>query len=165
MTFYIKVTGNELLLELLCQLIIKRFIIFTHAPYRWTVGFLECYQKLQNSRNMATFIKCVFVFIQLYLITLFSSVALFCVCRRVMELLVQDWSLSPKLRLPAISRLQKVHNVDVTLQVLKSKGVDLKDEHGNCSCCDELQVEFLLNGVQSCQVKSILGKDNPKGKF
>ncbi|KAK2908196.1 abnormal spindle-like microcephaly-associated protein [Channa argus] len=50
---------------------------------------------------------------------------------RVMELLVQDWSLSAKLRLPAISRLQKVHNVDVALQVLKSKGVDLKDEHGN----------------------------------
>lgn len=50
--------------------------------------------------------------------------------RRVMELLIQDWSLSAKLRLPAISRLQKVHNVDVSLQVLKSKGVDLKDEHG-----------------------------------
>ncbi|XP_068445776.1 abnormal spindle-like microcephaly-associated protein [Clinocottus analis] len=50
---------------------------------------------------------------------------------RVMELLVQDWSLSAKLRLPAISRLQKVHNVDVALQVLKSKGVELKDEHGS----------------------------------
>lgn len=48
-----------------------------------------------------------------------------------MELLTQDWSLSAKLRLPAISRLQKVHNVDVAFQVLKSKGVDLKDEHGN----------------------------------
>lgn len=50
--------------------------------------------------------------------------------RRVMELLTQDWSLSPKLRLPAISRLQKVHNTDVALQVLKNKGVDLKDEQG-----------------------------------
>ncbi|KAM8874665.1 abnormal spindle-like microcephaly-associated protein isoform 2-T2 [Spinachia spinachia] len=50
---------------------------------------------------------------------------------RVMELLTQDWSLSAKLRLPAISRLQKVHNVDVSLQVLRSKGVDLKDEHGS----------------------------------
>ncbi|KAK7878782.1 hypothetical protein WMY93_030892 [Mugilogobius chulae] len=48
-----------------------------------------------------------------------------------MELLVQDWSLSLKLRLPAISRLQKVHNVDLALQVLKKKGVDLKDEHGS----------------------------------
>ncbi|XP_029988612.1 abnormal spindle-like microcephaly-associated protein [Sphaeramia orbicularis] len=50
---------------------------------------------------------------------------------RVMELLIQDWSLSAKLRLPAISRLQKVHNVDIALQVLKSKGVDLKDDHGS----------------------------------
>ncbi|XP_035863200.1 abnormal spindle-like microcephaly-associated protein isoform X1 [Sander lucioperca] len=50
---------------------------------------------------------------------------------RVMELLIQEWSLSAKLRLPAISRLQKVHNVDIALQVLKSKGVDLKDEHGS----------------------------------
>lgn len=48
-----------------------------------------------------------------------------------MELLVHDWTLSVKLRLPAISRLQKVHNVDVALQVLKSKGIDLKDERGN----------------------------------
>ncbi|XP_060934824.1 abnormal spindle-like microcephaly-associated protein [Limanda limanda] len=50
---------------------------------------------------------------------------------RVMELLVQDWSLSAKLRLPAISRLQKVHNVDVALQVLKSKNIELKDELGS----------------------------------
>ncbi|KAM9385755.1 abnormal spindle-like microcephaly-associated protein [Pholidichthys leucotaenia] len=49
----------------------------------------------------------------------------------VMELLIQNWSLSAKLRLPAISRLQKIHNVDVALQVLKCKGVDLKDEHGS----------------------------------
>lgn len=48
-----------------------------------------------------------------------------------MELLVQNWSLSAKLRLPAISRLQKVHNVDIALQVLKDKGIDLKDERGN----------------------------------
>nr|XP_020442858.1 abnormal spindle-like microcephaly-associated protein [Monopterus albus] len=50
---------------------------------------------------------------------------------RVMELLTQDWALLAKLRLPAISRLQKVHNVDIVLQVLKSKGVDLKDENGS----------------------------------
>ncbi|XP_073700281.1 abnormal spindle-like microcephaly-associated protein [Garra rufa] len=49
---------------------------------------------------------------------------------RVMELFTLDWTLSRKLRIPAISRLQKVHNVDVALQVLKDKGVDLKDEHG-----------------------------------
>ncbi|XP_054645334.1 abnormal spindle-like microcephaly-associated protein [Dunckerocampus dactyliophorus] len=50
---------------------------------------------------------------------------------RVMELLIKQWGLSAKLRLPAISRLQKVHNVDISLQVLKSQGVDLKDEHGH----------------------------------
>ncbi|XP_067272183.1 abnormal spindle-like microcephaly-associated protein [Pseudorasbora parva] len=49
---------------------------------------------------------------------------------RVMELFTLDWTLSRKLRIPAISRLQKVHNVEVALQVLKDKGVDLKDEHG-----------------------------------
>ncbi|XP_061739795.1 abnormal spindle-like microcephaly-associated protein isoform X2 [Nerophis ophidion] len=50
---------------------------------------------------------------------------------RVMELLTKQWALSAKLRLPAISRLQKVHNVDITFQVLKSRGVDLKDELGH----------------------------------
>ncbi|XP_057182279.1 abnormal spindle-like microcephaly-associated protein [Triplophysa rosa] len=49
---------------------------------------------------------------------------------RVMELFTVDWTLSRKLRIPAISRLQKVHNVDIALQVLKDKGVDLRDEHG-----------------------------------
>uniref|UniRef100_A0A8C1KKD0 Abnormal spindle microtubule assembly n=1 Tax=Cyprinus carpio TaxID=7962 RepID=A0A8C1KKD0_CYPCA len=49
---------------------------------------------------------------------------------RVMELFTLDWTLSRNLRIPAISRLQKVHNVDVALQVLKNKGVDLRDEHG-----------------------------------
>lgn len=64
--------------------------------------------------------------------------------RRVMELLIQDWSLTAKLRLPAISRLQKVHNVDMALQVLKSKGVDLKDEHGNSDFSPEQTAERLF---------------------
>lgn len=57
-----------------------------------------------------------------------------------MEVFTQDWTLSRKLRMPAISRLQKVHNVDLALQVLREKGLDLKDEHGTvklvlvCSC-------------------------------
>ncbi|KAM8883350.1 abnormal spindle-like microcephaly-associated protein isoform 2-T2 [Synchiropus picturatus] len=50
---------------------------------------------------------------------------------RVMELLLHQWTLSSKLRLPVVSRLQKVHNVDVTLQLLQSHGVQLKDEHGS----------------------------------
>uniref|UniRef100_A0A8C5W6Z5 Assembly factor for spindle microtubules n=1 Tax=Microcebus murinus TaxID=30608 RepID=A0A8C5W6Z5_MICMU len=50
---------------------------------------------------------------------------------RTMELLTQNWTLSKKLRIPAISRLQKMHNVDIVLQILKSRGIQLNDEHGN----------------------------------
>ncbi|XP_012662074.1 abnormal spindle-like microcephaly-associated protein isoform X2 [Otolemur garnettii] len=50
---------------------------------------------------------------------------------RTMELLTQNWTLSKKLRIPAISRLQKMHNVDIVLQILKSRGIQLSDEHGN----------------------------------
>ncbi|XP_042321051.1 abnormal spindle-like microcephaly-associated protein isoform X2 [Sceloporus undulatus] len=49
---------------------------------------------------------------------------------RALELLSSDWSLSKKLRIPAISRLQKMHNVNIVLQVLKDHGIDLKDEYG-----------------------------------
>ena len=47
-----------------------------------------------------------------------------------MELLTQNWNLSKKLRIPAISRLQKMHNVDIVLEILKSRGIQLNDEHG-----------------------------------
>lgn len=50
--------------------------------------------------------------------------------RRAMELLTKDWSLSKQLRVPAISRLQKMHNVDIVLNVLKERGVHLEDESG-----------------------------------
>ncbi|XP_055966704.1 abnormal spindle-like microcephaly-associated protein [Sorex fumeus] len=50
---------------------------------------------------------------------------------RAMELLTQDWTLSKKLRMPAISHLQKMHNVDIALHVLRSRGISLNDEHGN----------------------------------
>uniref|UniRef100_A0A8C0SK45 Assembly factor for spindle microtubules n=1 Tax=Canis lupus familiaris TaxID=9615 RepID=A0A8C0SK45_CANLF len=50
---------------------------------------------------------------------------------RIMELLTRDWNLSKKLRMPAISRLQKMHNVDIVLQILRSQGIQLNDEHGN----------------------------------
>ncbi|XP_022094618.1 abnormal spindle-like microcephaly-associated protein homolog [Acanthaster planci] len=41
---------------------------------------------------------------------------------RVVELLIHDWTLSSQLRVPAISRLQKIHNVEVTLKALKLDG-------------------------------------------
>ncbi|XP_078074264.1 abnormal spindle-like microcephaly-associated protein [Mustelus asterias] len=50
---------------------------------------------------------------------------------RAVELLTRNWKLSKQLRAPAISRLQKLHNVEVALSALKSHGVDLKDEQGN----------------------------------
>ncbi|NXU52506.1 ASPM protein, partial [Turnix velox] len=49
---------------------------------------------------------------------------------RTMELLTKNWNLSKQLRVPAISRLQKMHNVDIVLNVLKDQGINLKDESG-----------------------------------
>nr|XP_013816395.1 PREDICTED: abnormal spindle-like microcephaly-associated protein [Apteryx mantelli mantelli] len=49
---------------------------------------------------------------------------------RTMELLTKNWNLSKHLRVPAISRLQKMHNVDIVLNVLKERGIQLKDENG-----------------------------------
>ncbi|NXQ92322.1 ASPM protein, partial [Nyctibius grandis] len=49
---------------------------------------------------------------------------------RTMELLTKNWNLSKQLRVPAISRLQKMHNVDIVLNVLKERGINLKDESG-----------------------------------
>ncbi|NWX99142.1 ASPM protein, partial [Nothoprocta ornata] len=49
---------------------------------------------------------------------------------RTMELLTKNWNLSKHLRVPAISRLQKMHNVDIVLDVLKERGIHLKDESG-----------------------------------
>nr|XP_057929820.1 abnormal spindle-like microcephaly-associated protein [Doryrhamphus excisus] len=85
---------------------------------------------------------------------------------RVMELLIKQWGLSAKLRLPAISRLQKVHNVDITLQVLKSGGVDLKDEQGHAiesrDIVDghrERTLSLLWKIIFSHQVEVILDED------
>lgn len=50
--------------------------------------------------------------------------------RRTVELLTHSWDLSRRLRLPAISRLQKMHNVGLALQALRSRGVQLEDERG-----------------------------------
>ncbi|EPQ19444.1 Abnormal spindle-like microcephaly-associated protein like protein [Myotis brandtii] len=49
---------------------------------------------------------------------------------RTMELLTRNWDLSKQLRIPAISRLQKMHNVDLALQALQSRGISLQDEQG-----------------------------------
>ncbi|XP_065599126.1 abnormal spindle-like microcephaly-associated protein [Cyrtonyx montezumae] len=57
---------------------------------------------------------------------------------RAMELLTKDWNLSKQLRVPAISRLQKMHNVDIVLNVLKERGIRLKDESGASIDCRDI---------------------------
>ncbi|ETE70610.1 Abnormal spindle-like microcephaly-associated protein-like protein, partial [Ophiophagus hannah] len=50
---------------------------------------------------------------------------------RTLELLSSDWTPSKKLRVPAISRLQKMHNVKLAFEILNDHGIQLKDEHGS----------------------------------
>ena len=50
--------------------------------------------------------------------------------RRVLELLSGDWTLSGQLRVPAISRMQKVHNVGVTFAALTKTGADMASLKG-----------------------------------
>jgi abnormal spindle-like microcephaly-associated protein len=40
----------------------------------------------------------------------------------MMEIILQNRTLSRELRVPAVSRLQKIHNVDVALSALKDAG-------------------------------------------
>ncbi|XP_034979449.1 abnormal spindle-like microcephaly-associated protein [Zootoca vivipara] len=49
---------------------------------------------------------------------------------RALELLSSNWNLSKKLRVPAISRLQKMHNVKIAFEVLKDHKIQLEDERG-----------------------------------
>ena len=50
--------------------------------------------------------------------------ALFYLYRRVLELLCNKPELSKTLRVPAISRLQKVHNVEVVFKALGEQNID-----------------------------------------
>ena len=45
-------------------------------------------------------------------------------------MLTQDWKLSTSLRAPAISRLQKIHNVEVAFKELTHHGVELEGLRG-----------------------------------
>jgi len=44
-------------------------------------------------------------------------------CRRLIEVLTGSWTLSCELRVPAISRLQKIHNVSLVFNELARRGV------------------------------------------
>ncbi|XP_070581728.1 abnormal spindle-like microcephaly-associated protein homolog [Ptychodera flava] len=45
---------------------------------------------------------------------------------RIMELLTHKWTLTTQLRMPAISRLQKLHNVEVSLNAMREIGIDVE---------------------------------------
>lgn len=45
------------------------------------------------------------------------------VIRRLIEVLTGSWSLSSELRVPSISRLQKIHNVSLVFNELARRGV------------------------------------------
>lgn len=47
---------------------------------------------------------------------------------RVVELLTKQWFLSTKVRLPAVSRLQKVHNVGLALNFLATQGLQINQD-------------------------------------
>ncbi|KAM9326862.1 abnormal spindle-like microcephaly-associated protein [Gastrophryne carolinensis] len=88
---------------------------------------------------------------------------------RTMELLMQNWSLSKKLRVPAISRLQKMHNVEVALHVLAERGVKIQDERGVSVTSKDIvdrhrerTLALLWNIVFSFQVEVLLNIDHLK---
>ncbi|XP_075040271.1 abnormal spindle-like microcephaly-associated protein [Mixophyes fleayi] len=88
---------------------------------------------------------------------------------RTMELLTGNWSLSKKLRVPVISRFQKMHNVEVALQVLANRGVQIKDERGVCITSKDIvdrhrerTLALLWNIVFTFQVDFLLNLDHLK---
>ncbi|XP_077308892.1 abnormal spindle-like microcephaly-associated protein [Lithobates pipiens] len=88
---------------------------------------------------------------------------------RMMELLTHNWGLSKKLRVPAISRLQKMHNVEVALEVLTDRGVQIKDERGNAISSKDIvdrhrerTLALLWNIVLTFQVEVVLNVDHLK---
>ena len=45
-------------------------------------------------------------------------------------MLRQHWTLTRKMRVPAISRLQKIHNTEVYFETLSASGLDLSTVRG-----------------------------------
>ncbi|XP_069793951.1 abnormal spindle-like microcephaly-associated protein isoform X2 [Narcine bancroftii] len=84
---------------------------------------------------------------------------------RAVELLTQNWKLSKQLRVPAISRLQKLHNVKVALDALKNRVV-LQDERGNdidprdiVDGHREKTLALLWRIISAFQMKNLLNED------
>jgi len=89
--------------------------------------------------------------------TLSFDIFLMC-CSRVMEIILQNRTLSNELRVPPVSRLQKIHNVDVALWALKNAGYVLT---GNITAKDisdghrEKTLSLLWQIIYKFQVKSV----------
>lgn len=49
-------------------------------------------------------------------------------CRRILDLLEENVAMKRNLRVPAISRLQKIHNMDVVFTILKDIGIDMEKD-------------------------------------
>lgn len=49
-------------------------------------------------------------------------------CRRILDLLEEKTPSKRNLRVPAISRLQKIHNMDVVFAVLRDLGINMETD-------------------------------------
>lgn len=49
-------------------------------------------------------------------------------CRRILDLLEENVAMKRNLRVPAISRLQKIHNMDIAFTILKDIGIDMEKD-------------------------------------
>ncbi|VDI49418.1 abnormal spindle-like microcephaly-associated protein [Mytilus galloprovincialis] len=87
---------------------------------------------------------------------------------RVMEILSEDHTLTKKLRAPAISRLQKIHNMDVMFQILAKQGVNVDLKGTKVTCRDvvdghrEKTLKLLWCLIVQYQVSLLLNKEQLK---
>ncbi|XP_063422495.1 abnormal spindle-like microcephaly-associated protein homolog [Mytilus trossulus] len=87
---------------------------------------------------------------------------------RVMEILSEDPSLTKRLRAPAISRLQKIHNMDVVFQILAKQGVNVDLKGTKVTCRDvvdghrEKTLKLLWCLIVQYQVSLLLNKEQLK---
>lgn len=66
-------------------------------------------------------------------------------CRRILDLLEENLAMKRNLRVPAISRLQKIHNIDVVFTILKDIGIDMeKDGTFSFLCLVDFHSNFAI---------------------
>lgn len=66
-------------------------------------------------------------------------------CRRILDLLEENLAIKRNLRVPAISRLQKIHNIDVVFTILKDIGIDMeKDGTFSFLCLVDFHSNFAI---------------------